>query len=217
MTRSHFVLLLLAAPMGYVLGTAAVLFSQLVSQEVTWLLIRSTGFAAYFLLTLTTAWGFAWKTLARSWLSTLAHSSWHRYLSVWGGILMLLHVILLLFDQKVGFGVAEVLIPGLSAYRPQAVALGVVALYPLALTIFGYYIKNLVKSNWWSIMHRMVPIAWALVTIHGIWAGTDTDQPWARTIYLAGVALVSFFGILRLLAYQGDPQKLKVSEEQAQR
>ncbi len=204
MTRLQVLLLFLAAPLGYLLGTAFVVFSQLVPQQTTWILIRSTGWAAYALFTLTTAWGFAWKTTARNWFPALVHSAWHRYLSMGGAALMLLHAILLLFDRTVGFSLAEILIPGLASYRPQAVALGIVALYALGITTFGYYLKDLVKSNWWAIAHKLVPVAWALATLHGIMAGSDTALPWARTAYLLGVGLVSFFAFLRLLAYPGD-------------
>jgi predicted ferric reductase len=129
---------------------------------------------------------------------------------------MLLHAILLLFDRKVGFDVADILIPGMSAYRPQSVALGVLALYLLALVTFGYYVKDLVKSNWWTIAHRLVPVAWAMATLHGLWAGTDSDLLWAKAVYWCGVAVVSFFGLLRLLAYQEDDQRLQMPKERAQ-
>ncbi len=212
MKRAHIALLLMAAPAGYMLGTAALLFSQWVPQETTWVLIRSSGFAAYVLLTITTAWGFAWKTVARSWLPALAHSAWHRYLAVWGSIILVAHVLLLLFDQKVGFSVLEVLVPGLSSYRAQAVALGILASYLLGLVSFGFYVKDLVKSNWWATLHRLVPLAWVMATLHGIWAGTDSNLLWAQVIYWGSTALVSFFGLLRLLGYQEDVQKVQASK-----
>ena len=47
----------------------------------------------------------------------------------------------------------------------------------------------------------------ALATVHGITAGTDTSLPWARTVYIAAVAAVAAATTWRALASGAKPAR----------
>jgi sulfoxide reductase heme-binding subunit YedZ len=51
----------------------------------------------------------------------------------------------------------------------------------------------------WRTLHFLSFPAFALVTLHGILAGTDTNQPWMLLLYLGAGALFAFLIALRFL------------------
>jgi hypothetical protein len=46
--------------------------------------------------------------------------------------------------------------------------------------------------------------AFGLVTLHGLYAGTDSGAPWLRTIYLTAILAVGALTVVRLMGH-GHP------------
>jgi methionine sulfoxide reductase heme-binding subunit len=97
-----------------------------------------------------------------------------------------LHVLALLADPWLKPSLSAVLLPGQIAYRPVAVAAGIVAAYGLVALGLGYYLRKRIGPARWRKAHRWTAAFWALAVVHGFTAGTDAGQPW----FIASIAVV---------------------------
>src|SRR3990170_107000 len=95
-----------------------------------WYLARAFGVVAFLLVTLSTSLGLLISTrlgdrlFERAWAFELHKFAWLLGLGFLG-----LHMAVLLPDPWTRFRVIDLLVPATSAYRPWAVALGVLAMY----------------------------------------------------------------------------------------
>ena len=160
-----------------------------------WYAARAGGIVSWTLVTASVTWGLALSTKVfgkrprPAWLLDL-----HRYL---GGLALVftgVHVLSIIADSYVHFGLAEVLVPFASAWRPAAVAWGIVAFYLLVaveLTSLGR--KWLPNALWRKVHYASFPL-FAFATVHGVIAGTDAAGP-ALFVALFG-ALVPIVGLI---------------------
>src|SRR3954470_657355 len=146
-----------------------------VAQVRPWIAARALGVTAYLLLALETALGLVLShpRNTASWRLTKPVFPWHELLTVFTGAFLALHGALLAIDPYAGVGIAGALIPGLSGYRPPAVALGTVAAYALIITAVTAKWTRLLPSGWWLRIHRLAALTFLLTWLHAVLAGTD--------------------------------------------
>ncbi len=170
-------------------------------QSITWDIARAGGFTAYILLTLSVAIGLA---LTLQWQSPgkwprLLNSELHNFTTLLALIFTGIHVLAVWIDPFTSFGWNEVLIPFVSHYRPLWMALGIVGLY-LGLAIgLSTWLRPLIGYAWWRRLHVLTLLLYALVTVHGIATGSDTQTWWGVLIYVSSVALIGGLLLSRLL------------------
>ena len=95
-----------------------------------------------------------------------------------------------MLDTTVKVSLAALVIPGLVAYRPAAVAAGVVAAWLFAVITASFWVRKRIGMRVWRRLHWFTYALFGLATVHGITAGTDTTQPWARALYLGALGAV---------------------------
>ena len=102
------------------------------TSQLWWYLARSGGLVAWALLSASVLWGLALSTRI---LGPRPRPNWildlHRFLGGLAVVFTGLHVVGLVLDSYVDFGLTELLVPMASSYRPGPVAWGVAALYLL--------------------------------------------------------------------------------------
>jgi predicted ferric reductase len=161
-------------------------------QSVTWDVARAGGFTAYILLTLAVVVGLALSTQIQSpsrW-PRLLNSELHNFLTLLSTIFLVVHILAVWIDPFTNFGWNEILIPLASHYRPAWMALGIVALY-LGIAIgISTWLRPYIGYKLWRSLHVLTLGIFALATIHGIGTGSDTQTPWALSIYLVSIVLV---------------------------
>lgn len=167
--------------------------------QLTWTVARAGGFLAYGLLTASVVvglfLGLGWRS--RIWTRFVTTET-HRFVTLVGIVFVGIHAIALALDPFIGFGPLEIVLPGLSHYRPLWVALGIVGGW-LALAVWASeYLRPRIGYRWWRRFHVLAFGAWALATIHGIGTGSDTRTPWALAVYGVSLALVVGLIALRL-------------------
>jgi hypothetical protein len=167
--------------------------------QLTWTVARAGGFLAYGLLTASVVFGLVlglgWRS--KRWTRFVTTET-HRFITLLGLVFIVIHGVALLLDPFIGFTPLEILVPGLSHYRPLYVGLGIVGGY-LALSIWASeYLRSRIGYRWWRRFHVLAFLAWALATLHGIGNGTDTRSPWAIAVYGISAALVVGLLALRL-------------------
>jgi sulfoxide reductase heme-binding subunit YedZ len=85
---------------------------------------------------------------------------------------------------------AALLLPGLVPYRPVWTALGVLAGELMALIYVSFALRKRIGMKNWRRLHYATYAVFALATVHGLAAGTDSTRPWAIWVYLAAIGAV---------------------------
>ncbi len=165
-----------------------------------WLLARASGLAAYVLLTASVLAGLVLKS--RPFGSTPRPASVidvHRFLALLALGMLGLHGVALVLDRTVRMPPAALLVPGLSPYRPAAVALGVLTAELTALVVVSFSLRRRIGVRAWRRLHWATYLVFLIGSVHGLAAGTDSPQPWARGLYLGAVGAVAFATAWRAL------------------
>jgi sulfoxide reductase heme-binding subunit YedZ len=156
-----------------------------------WLLARASGMTAYFVLTLSVLAGLVLKSRPFARLKAPTTTEVHRTLALTGLGALVLHGTSLVLDSTVKVTPAALVVPGLVSYRPPAVAVGVIAAWLFALVTASFWVRKRIGMRAWRRLHWLTFALFALATIHGVAAGTDTSQPWARGLYLGALGAVA--------------------------
>jgi sulfoxide reductase heme-binding subunit YedZ len=155
-----------------------------------WLLARASGLAAYVLLTLSVLAGLVLKSRPTTRLRPAAVTEVHKTLAVTGVGALVLHAVSLVLDTTVKVSLAALVVPGLVAYRPAAVAAGVVGGWLFMLITASFWLRKRIGVRAWRRLHWFTYALFGLATIHGVTAGTDATQPWTRGLYLGALGSV---------------------------
>jgi DMSO/TMAO reductase YedYZ heme-binding membrane subunit len=167
---------------------------------ITWETARAGGFAAYILLTLAVSAGLV---LRNRWQSDrwprLITNELHGYLSLLGLVFIAVHVAAVTIDPFTHFGLAEILLPFASHYRPLWMGLGIVSLYLLLSVWLSTRLRTRIGHRLWRRIHLLAFLVYAAATVHGLGSGSDTRMSWAVAIYAVSVSVVVGLAVRRLL------------------
>lgn len=171
--------------------------------QLWWYVARAGGIVSWALLALPVFAGLAISTKVRGRLRPNWLLDVHRFLGGLATVFVGVHVAGIVADSYVHFGPTDVLVPFASSWNPNAVALGIVAMYLLAAVELTSLLRNrLVRSRrgkrLWRMTHAASFPLLLLATWHGIAAGTDTGTPWLRWTMIATGAAVAVLTAVRI-------------------
>ncbi len=175
-----------------------------------WYTARGAGLAAMLLLTLSTSLGLVGAIRMRSVTGRVLVQYLHRTAAGLGLALIVVHVTTMVLDSKSHVSLSGALVPFAAQYRPNAVALGSIAMYVfLFVAALGLARGRLAVSptaiRVWRGLHLLAIPAWVTAVVHGLLAGTDRGQGWVVLLTLACVAAVSASCIVRVLRLDDGP------------
>jgi hypothetical protein len=177
---------------------------------IAWDTARAGGFLAYILLTFGVAVGLVMRN---RWQSTrwprLVTNELHGYLNLLALVFITIHVLAVVVDPFTRFGLAEILVPFASHYRPLWMGLGVVALYLLLAVWVSTKLRARIGHRLWRSIHILAYGVWGLATIHGLGTGSDTRSAWALLVYVSSVVLVGALLARRLLVPAARDQRAR--------
>jgi len=158
-----------------------------------WLLARASGLTAYALLTASVLAGLVLKArpFGRA-LKPASVTDLHRFLAMLGLGMLGMHGATLVLDQTVHMPLAGLVVPGASPYRAAAVGVGVVGAELMLLIYVSFALRKRIGVRNWRRLHWATYLVFLLATIHGFASGTDSTQPWARSLYLGAIGAVAF-------------------------
>jgi sulfoxide reductase heme-binding subunit YedZ len=156
-----------------------------------WLLARAGGLAAYVLLTSSVLAGLTLKSRSYGRLRPAQVVELHLALALAGLGALALHGAALVADSTVHVSLPGLLVPGLVAYRTGAVAVGVVAAWAFVVVAASFWVRRRIGFRAWRRIHWLTYGLFAAATYHGLAAGTDTAQPWARVLYPVAIGAVA--------------------------
>lgn len=173
--------------------------ARLVDNHACWYLSRATGLSAFVLLTLDVCLGIAIRTrVAEPLLARWRATDLHEFTALLALGLTAVHILVLLYDRYIGFSLAQLLVPFVASYRPVWIGLGVLSLYLLILTTASWYVRGALGYQTWRALHYLTFGAYVLALLHGMVAGTDTRQMWARLLSWASAVIVGALTLQRL-------------------
>ena len=170
-------------------------------EKTAWYLSRSAGLIAYLLVSASVMWGLVLSSkIVKEVAPPPAALAVHNAIS-WAGIgLGTLHALALLFDTYYTYTLFDVLVPFVGPYRPGWVGLGTVSLYALIVISMSFAWRRWLGQTGWRLLHYTSFGFYAVVTIHGLMAGTDSASFAIRLLYVGSVLITLFLIIYRLLA-----------------
>jgi DMSO/TMAO reductase YedYZ heme-binding membrane subunit len=133
------------------------------------------------------------RRVKNAWLLDL-----HRWL---GGLALIftgVHILAIMSDTYVHFGVASVLVPLASHWHPLAVAWGVASLYLLAAVELTSLARRHLSHRLWRQVHFLSFPLFVFSTIHGLSAGTDSARPMAVIAAALGAMAVTVLTTARV-------------------
>lgn len=166
-----------------------------------WIVGRTLGLAAYMALVALVILGIWLRHPWRHRWPLLHPEARLRLHSALGAATCLLvggHVVALASDRYAGVPWPGTLVPGTSAYRPFAVALGVVALYFLVAITATAALGGRLVGKHWLLVHRLATPVVLLVWFHGVLAGSDTAR--LRLFYAMSGVVLAVLMLSRVLA-----------------
>ncbi len=207
---------LLASLSALSVGALAATAKASAANPFMWYATRAAAVSAYILLALTVVMGLARSLarVARIRISWLVEEN-HQILATITAVFVALHLLTLLLDPLIPFTPLNLLLPINEPYSPFAVALGVIALYGMVAVLFSSWLRSRMSYTAWRTLHYASFVTFWLVTIHGVFAGSDTREPWMYTIYIVSAVLVGGGLLLRMFwptpaprpAYQQAPRR----------
>ncbi|MBZ0291093.1 MAG: ferric reductase-like transmembrane domain-containing protein [Anaerolineae bacterium] len=164
-------------------------FALYQDEKLIWHLVRSSGILAYVLLMASTVWGlFLSSQIVKEWSPGPISMTLHSTISWLALLLGLGHGLLLMFDDYFTYTLSTIFVPFTGPYRPEVVGLGTLAFWLLLIVTLSFPFRKRMGHKSWKRLHYVSYVAFGLVTIHGLFAGTDGEHPGFRL--LIGISLI---------------------------
>jgi sulfoxide reductase heme-binding subunit YedZ len=162
-----------------------------------WIASRASGMVALLLVTISVLIGLLVSTkLVKRRGAAPFLVALHEQTALAGLVSIAVHGAALLADPWLRPGLAGVLVPFASPYRPLFTGLGVVAGYLAVLLGLSFYVRQRIGTNLWRKAHRATIVVWGLGLIHAFGAGTDAGAVWFHElVYLTSAPVALLFGI----------------------
>ena len=147
-------------------------------QLLTWVVARVAGLASYAALSMALLSGIALRTGVLDWMGpNRVLRSLHEYTTVLWIPLGVLHVAALLLDRTARVGPLDLVVPFLVPYGGLAIGLGTVSLQVLLLVAVTGVLRRRIDSQAWQWLHRLSYVAFGLLFVHSVLAGSDLGDP----------------------------------------
>ena len=165
-----------------------------------WLLARVAGMSSFLSLAISLLTGLALRTAFLDWLgSNRALRSLHEFAAVLWIPLGLLHLLALLLDPTARITPVDLLLPFRVSYGTMAIGLGTVALELFVLVAITGWMRRRLNPTAWLWIHRLGYVAFGLVFLHALLAGTDFSDPLISAVTWAVAAMLAILTLARLL------------------
>jgi predicted ferric reductase len=176
-----------------------------VTSQVLWYSARAAGIVAWALAAGAVIWGLVVSTRA---VAARPRPAWwfdlHRFLGGAAVAFVAIHVLSIVLDGYVHFGLVNVLVPLTGSWHPVAVAWGIVAMYLLIAVEVTSLLRRRIPRRVWRGVHFATFGLYLVATLHGFAAGTDA---WSVAFTAAATASLLVVGALTLLRVWQSAQR----------
>lgn len=202
-------LAVLFTPLGTWVSTGLVWLFGVDSQQLWWYVTRSSAIIAYLLLFLSTAWGLAVPSkIINPLIDPASTFDFHQFISLLMLGFALLHILVLTLDRYLPYSTLQILVPFLSPYRPVWVGIGILSFYILLLVTVTFYIRQRIGMSTFRVIHVLSLPGYLGITLHGLYAGTDSPLVSMQLLYQGTGLIVIFLTVYWLvMKLQGAAEK----------
>jgi predicted ferric reductase len=169
------------------------------TSQTWWYVARSGGIMAWAMLTLSVFWGLA---LSSRFLGKKPRPNWmldlHRFIGGLAVVFTAVHVIALVADSYVSFGLLQIVVPFTGDYHPAAVAWGVVALYFLLAVEITSLLRKRLSKRVWRATHMLSFPLFATSTVHMLMVGTDRAHAALRVAVVLAIGAITTGTFVRI-------------------
>lgn len=207
-------LIVIGLSAAWMINSGIANFSLASDQKLSWHLVRSSGIVAYVLLLASTIWGLLLSSQSvKEWSPGPVSLTLHSTISWLALLLGLGHGLLLLFDKYFTYTLGDILVPFTGPYRPEVVGLGTLAFWLLVAISVSFPLKKRIGQVNWKRLHYASYAAFGLVSIHGLFAGTDGTHLGFRLLVGGGVLLVILLLGIRVGKDQATPSSMRTKSQ----
>lgn len=178
---------------------ATAIASATTASPFMWYVTRAAATSSYITLTLLVTLGLI-RSMTRLnggrigwWLDES-----HQFLALLTAILMGVHLLSLMLDALIPFSPLNIVLPFDEPYREIPVAIGVFSMYGLVVVLASSWLRQRIGQKLWRLIHYLTFACFAGVTLHGMLAGTDSNQPWMIFVYVCACITVSLLTLMRI-------------------
>lgn len=166
-----------------------------------WYLARATGVVAYLLLWFSMVLGMVVSNkMARLWNGGPTAIELHQFVTWLAIAFSIFHALILLGDKYISATLVQVLTPfAYSDYEPLWVGIGQFSFYLALIIAASFYWRKQIGYRAWRALHYGSFVLYLILTLHGIFAGTDTAAPSMMLLYLGSALIVYFLLLVRIL------------------
>lgn len=183
-------------PAHYIISGTAESFPE---REIPWpwYIARATGLEAYLILFFVTVMGVGIYTKKLYWIIRSEDALiLHKHLSVFAGLLLVVHIVSLMLDSYIKFRWYEVFLPFASHFKNAYVALGIIGFYIFLVILISSLFFRARFPRQWRTLHYLTYPLFFIGLIHGVFIGTDTQYVSIQIMYWItgsiGVALTVY-------------------------
>ncbi len=172
------------------------------NKHAMWYLSRASGMVAWVVLGITCLWGIL---LITRMLKPADRPAWlldlHRYLGVLSIVTTGAHMATLVGDNWEHYGWSELFVPftKLQYSNTAAITWGVFAFYLMVIIQLTSWIMKWLPRKLWHAIHLLSYVLFAMATIHGFKAGSDTGNIVFFTFAVGAIAILLFALTARIL------------------
>lgn len=170
-----------------------------VVDQIWWYTSRAAGVVAWIMLSASVIAGMTLSTRDSRLLPTGWPIDLHRFLSSVSLIFLGTHMLALIPDNFVEFGVVELLVPLASTWQPWAVAWGIVAFWLAVAVEVTSLLRTRIPRRVWRAIHFSSFAMWLAATVHLFMAGTDASDVKFRVVQAVVIGAVSVLFTRRLV------------------
>ncbi len=170
-----------------------------VVDQVWWYTSRAAGILAWIMLSASVIVGMTLSTRDSRILPTGWPIDLHRFLSSVSLLFLSIHMLALIPDNFVDFGVPELLVPLASTWQPWAVAWGIVAFWLVVTVEVTSLLRKRIPTRLWRAIHVSSFLVWLAATVHLFMAGTDVSEVGFRITQVVVIGAVSVLFVRRLV------------------
>jgi methionine sulfoxide reductase heme-binding subunit len=174
---------------GSIGTTVEHIMAAITQSTALWYASRATGVVSLLLLSLVVILGILVNRQGRlPGLPSFAVTGLHRSVSLLAVLFVAVHVATAVIDPFVSIGVAAVVIPFVSAYKPLWLGLGAVSLDLIAALIVTSLVRAHLSRRVWRGIHWLAYAAWPVALVHSFMSSPDLRSG-GLLVLAAGCAL----------------------------
>lgn len=178
-----------------------------------WYATRSSGLAAFVMLTLSVVLGvLTTQRIATGWWPRFASQALHRNVSLLAVVLLVTHVLTTLLDNYVAISWWAGVIPFASTYDRVWIGLGTLALDLILVVTLSSLVRLAVGHRSWRLLHWLSYAAWPLALTHYLSSGTDALAPWSLAIAAVSTVVVVAAVFVRLFVERDERPTVVVGQ-----